>query len=459
MKVRSFAAVVAGLLVFLFVCGGWIELRRVEVQARHFEESSRLLTNPNRGFYRIYGFPITDEEIDYSTLVPRLYSWDTDTALALIEIDLLEYRTGEISQAGLDNLDSLFRALSQENKQLIVRVLYDWERESVQSEPERLDIILRHMEQTGEIIRRYEDSIFTLQGLFIGDWGEMHNTRYSSAGDLRILAEKLADVTGSRLSVRTPAQWRQITDDGAETLLARRLGLFNDGIMGSESDLGTYDMADHGAQRRTRDQELAFQEELCRSVPNGGEVVVDNPCNDFESAVQTLEQMRITYLNKDYDAKVLEKWADVRVSGRGCFDGMDGLSYIERRLGSRLFVSGAELERDILRRQVTVEAVIQNAGFAPLYAEAEVCFALLGADGRLVGSYPADHSLYELAGGRDTENTSSIQTTIPIGQLAAGSYQVCLDLRDSASGAEILLANTQDRGPYGYVLGEIQILY
>ena len=207
-------------------------MERVKVTAAVFEESARPLRNPNRGFYYIYQFHITDQETDYNDLVERFYYGDTETTLALVQINLKEYRAQEISPAGLKNIDALFNALAQRDKQLIVRFLYDWEQKNLLTEPASLDLILQHMEQLGEILNRYSDSIFTLQGLFVGDWGEMHSTRYESPQELRRLAQKLAEITGGYLSVRTPAQWRQITEDGADTALVARLGLFNDGILG-----------------------------------------------------------------------------------------------------------------------------------------------------------------------------------------------------------------------------------
>lgn len=453
----AFAAVLAIMLVFLIICGGWMELGRLNVNAVVFEESARPLQNPNRGFYRIYNFYITDESEDYACQVDSLYSGDDETTLALIEVNLKEYRSKDISPDGLKNIDALFRALSGRGKRLIVRFLYDWEKKNLLTEPGSLDRILRHMDQLKEILCRYADQIFTLQGLFIGDWGEMHNTRYHSAEDLRLLARKLAGVSESRLSVRTPVQWRLATQDGADTALAARMGLFNDGILGSETDLGTYDMEFHGDQRRSRGEELAFQETLCRSVPNGGEVVIDNPFNDFENAVRDLPAMHITYLNKDYDASVMEKWAAAVSSQSGCFYGMDGLAYIERHLGYRLLISGVKIERSLFQNQLTVKAVFRNEGFAPLYEEPEVTVALRDADGGLIAEYPPEHSLCDLPGGLESEKTGTVQAVIPVKELEKGCYKVYLTLRDPASKKEILLANTQDSGPYGYCLGEIEV--
>lgn len=435
-----------------------MEMHRIKVSVQSFTESSRFLKNPNRGFYYIYGFYITDDAVDYVSQINDFYSRDTDTTLALVEINLQEYRSGPVSAAGMENIRALFQALSAGGKRLIVRFLYDWEGKNPAVEPEKIGIILGHMRQMGPVLNEYEKDIFTLQGLFVGDWGEMHNTRYESDEDFRLLAQTLAHAVGpgSFLSVRTPAQWRVITLRGKNDQLAARIGLFNDGLLGSDIDLGTYDMAYQEEERRTREQELAFQHELCTRVPNGGEVVVDNPYNDFENAARDLAMMHITYLNKEYDTQVFSKWADTVVSDKGCFAGMDGLSYMERRLGYRLLVSRVKVVRPPFRQHVSVKADFRNAGFAPLYTPPDLLFTLRNEEDGSVRSFPAEHHLEELTGGNDAVSTVSVD--IPLDGLKKGVYRLCLSLTDPDSGDPILLANTQDSGPDGYLLGDIEIL-
>ncbi len=457
-RTRTFCAVLAVMTIFLLTCGGWIEMGKLNVKAEIFEESSRLLQNPNRGFYRIYGFQITDDATDYTSKVDELYDDSDGFTLALIEINLKAYRSKDISPAGLNNIDALFKALSSKGKRLIVRFLYDWEKKNLLTEPSHLDRILRHMEQLQGILRRNAEQIFTLQGLFVGDWGEMHNTRYHSAEDLRRLAKKLAGVSKSFLAVRTPVQWRLVTEDGADEALAARIGLFNDGMLGSDTDLGTYNMEFQGEQRRSREEELAFQETLCRSVPNGGEVVVSNPFNDFGNAVRDLSAMHVTYLNRDYDTAVMEKWAAATVFESGCFNGMDGLSYIERHLGYRLLISEVKLERGFFQNQLTVKVFFRNEGFAPLYEEPEVMVSLRDADGGLIASYPAEHNLRDLPGGTETEKAGMVQASIPTKALSKGAYKLYLTLKDPVTEKEIFLANTQDSSPYGYCLGEMEVI-
>lgn len=455
-RVKICAATFFLLILVLFITGGVIEMQRIHINTQSFTESSKQLENPNRGFYHIFSFVITDEYVDYYDLVQDYYTWNSETSLVLAEINLCQYRAGEISREGLQNIDSLLYALAESGggRQLIVRFLYDVEGKNLLYEPEDLDIILGHMEQLGEILRRHASSIFTLQGLFVGNWGEMHHTRYDSDEDLRTLAGTLARAVGKdvRLSVRTPAQWRMITQQGEDAGLAAQLGLFNDGIMGSESDLGTYDMDSQGPERRTREQELAFQEELCASVPNGGEVVADNPYNDFENAVRDLAAMHITYLNEDYDQAVLDKWAHSTVYG-GVFDGMDGLTYIERHLGYRLLIDRVTADRRFFQQEVEIAVDFRNVGFAPLYHTPETVLVMRSED--FTKSYPIEHNLRTL-GGEDVETARAV---LPLAGLHAGSYSLYLSLVDPESGKAILLANGQEPEESGYFLGTIEVRY
>lgn len=102
---------------------------RIKTQATRFDESARELDNPNRGFYFIYDFWITDSETDYESVVADRYQKDSETNLTLIQICLQDYQEGEISEAGMKNIRALFQALEVIDKQLIVRFVYDREGE------------------------------------------------------------------------------------------------------------------------------------------------------------------------------------------------------------------------------------------------------------------------------------------------------------------------------------------
>ena len=164
------------------------------------------------------------------------------------------------------------------------RTGYFWDGKAQKTEPSDFYRIKNHIQQVSAKVNAHADCIYILQGLFIGNNGEMNNTNYGDIDQMRQLAETLAkNISPSiYLAVRTPAQLRGIlysrtpmagqSDEGS---LASRLGLFNDGMLGSVYDLGTYDdtpltSASEFNEQGTRSEELLFQNKLCQYVPNGG---------------------------------------------------------------------------------------------------------------------------------------------------------------------------------------------
>ncbi len=449
----------------------------VTVEPQQFTESAKPLDNPGRGFYYMHGFRINDEETDYREEIAKRFCRDEDTRLAMIEVNLQAYRDHPISSEGLENLERLFQALETVDKQFIVRVLYDWDGESEDYEPEELEVILEHIRQMGPVLRAHKDIIFTLQGLFIGNWGEMNGTEFANQEDIRVLAEQLYEAIGGELflAVRMPMQWRMATGlewppEGTESGrgmsasrdgLASRLGLYNDGMLGSWSDYGTYgdqSKLEHGYFTYwNREEELEFQEELCKSVPMGGEVIVDNLYNDFENALADMKRMHVTYLNKDFDKNVLDKWARHTVLEEGCFQGMDGLSYMERHLGYRLLIADAALQYEIDEDLLSVAVAMRNVGFAPLYRAVEARFYLVNCETGEVRSCEAAHELESLSGGNDAERLTTVSLEFSLAGETAGRYELYLDIADKVSGERILLANEQEPEKYGYRIGAAEL--
>lgn len=452
-----------------FVLGGCKLSGRAKPEPVRFTESARKLNNPNRGFYYIHDFWITDEETDWDRLVSEKFNVNADTELALIQICLQDYREGAITQAGLANIEALFGVLKGIDKQLIVRFVYDREGKGMEYEPERIEIILEHMRQLEPVLRACSDQIFILQGLFTGSWGEMNGTRYTTNGNLRSLAARLAAVTeeSTYLAVRTPSQRRIIVDSQKNLAqkmpeyesLKKRLGLFNDGMLGNESDYGTYGTQVHKgdtdlARSWRREDELTYQDALCGGVPNGGEVITPNPYNDFDNAVRDLAAMHVTYLNGEYDGDVLKKWENTIVREEGCFDGMDGLTYIERHLGYRLLITDVEFAGGgFWESNITARVTLKNVGFAPLYREVSAKIVLFNEESGRTLTYPVRQSLWELTRDSEGKEPLELSAEIDLKEVPFEKYAVYLELTDTATGKRIELANEQDKEPLGYKIG------
>lgn len=440
----------------------------LSAQTVTFTESSRILKNPNRGFYHIWGFYITDESMDWENVILSK-GVDDGFSLELVEINLQEYRDGLISDKGIRNLKELFEGLAKQDKHYVVRFLYDWDGRNMEVEPSNIDIIVGHIKQLKPILQKHADSIFVLQSLLVGDCGEIHDTKFADTKSLRILASELAAVSTSDtyLAVRTPVQWRKITQTYGNKELKEnspyknRLGLYNDGMLGNVYDCGTY-----GDQKRkqagkykawTREEEIDFQDNLCRAVPNGGEVVLVNEYNDIDRAICDMEKMHITYINQDHDLQVMEKWRNSTVDTDDIFDGMDGISYMQARLGYRLVLRECQMQQAFWKDKLYIRLDISNSGFAPIYkaCDASLTFVPKTEDGKSY-SIPVSHHLQELTGGSETDQISPIRASVPLSKLSRADYDVYFKLVDRASGEMIYFANEQDAEADGYKIGEIR---
>ncbi len=373
-------------------------------QEAELRESSEELHNPGCGWYHVYTFraqppadgrPVEEEVwLDESCLTERL-------ALALIDIG--DFRIRPLSQEALLHIGRIMDFFHRHGKQLLLRFVYDTEGRGMEREPLTLAMVKRHMEQTGGVIRPYMEDILVMQGIFVGNWGEMHGSRFLDDASMCELVETLYRITEGRcfLAVRTPAQWRRITDalisdsrvegrsgpDGrveespgtgshgegkpGSGSVEERLGLFNDGIFGSPTDMGTYGAASRAEAGETgswcREEELEWQERYMDSVPNGGEILSCRPLKSYRQAAEELEEMHVSYLNSIYHPEQLDYWRSEKVEEPGCWQGLSGYDYIGRHLGYRFFVQNIAMKKNEL--QIT----IKNCGFGNLCQEAE-CF-------------------------------------------------------------------------------------
>lgn len=451
----------------------YISSRHWEVAAStdSFSESAAPLANPDRGTYLIYGFAISDQNVNYNTLVADRFKNDRSNTLAMIQINLRNYSDGEISETGLEHIAELFDALrAVTGKRFLVRFLYDWDGKNLSTEPDSFDIILTHIRQLESILRDNSDQIFVLQGLFLGNWGEMNGSKYLNREYYKQLTETLASVTDDStfLAVRMPAQWRAITDLADITFdalsvhpYAWRFGLYNDGIMGNEGDYGTYGTRSRASvgdfTHWNRAEELEFQHQLCSYAPNGGEVIIDNVFNDFENALPTLRQMRITYFNQDYDKNVFQKWERTVINDGSVYDGMDGFLYVKEHLGYRLLLDSADMTYHAEDDSMSFQVNMRNVGFAPLYGSKEGRLILHHPENNAYYIYTFEEDITALSRTESEADIFSVQLQLPLSKLPVGTYTVSFQLWDNNTDCQLQLAVDTPLTDFGYQLGSFTI--
>ena len=341
--------------------------------------------NPGRGWYRIYTFPV-DLEPDFEELMCSLDKRDT---LALLFLDIGGYRDSALDETALDRMRRLVEFFRDHGYDMILRVAYDHQGKAVEREAYFWDQVKEHMRQIGEFVKDCGACIFVYQGLLIGNWGEMHTTRFQDGKKRKELWEILREYRpeGTYAAVRRPSYWRQLHEGQINGESGEAdMGLFDDAMFASEDHLGTFGVLgrENGwGEAWNREEELRFEKDLCQSVPNGGEAVYGE---DFqkqltpELVLDILRKMHITYLNKAYDAKILDIWKQWKFAGAEEWNGKSLYEYIGAHLGYRLVIRSVRLSAgrgDSGRLEITVE----NTGFASLYRAADF-WLYSGEEGR-----------------------------------------------------------------------------
>ena len=268
------------------------------------KESTDYDGNPSKGWYGLYPFVIS-EEPDFDNLVWSLADGDV---IALVRIDIGRRQPGvgtgsPFTDAELDRADRILTWFEKHSREVILRITYDTEGKGMEHEPSLIKNVAGHMRQLGPVIAAHADNIIVHQGIFVGSWGEMHTSRYADIMSVRILMAAMYEAVKGAipLAVRTPAQHAALDDSTAKIT-----GFFNDALMASQTDFGTF-----SSDSNKRDEEYRYVDECLKNgVLCGGEAVNDNVYNDGANAQEYLRKLHVTYLNSQYDDKVLNKWKD-----------------------------------------------------------------------------------------------------------------------------------------------------
>lgn len=414
-------------------------------------ENTARLPNPAIGWYRIYHFPL---EVPAETQQSQWVLEDGEQ-LALLLVNIGAFQRRELEDEALCNLRRGLSFFRQAGKELIVRGVYDSVGRGVESEPAQFERVRQHLRQLAGVIGEFQDTVFVYQGMLLGSWGEMHSSRFLSSPRMKTLLEILEKEIGPNpfLAVRRPMFYRMLRKRGQGE--EARLGLYDDAIFGSDTDMGTFGWESADAVSWNGpwlpEQELAFEQQLCRRVPQGGEALLDpyGPPN-LTDAVSTLHKMHITYLNSQYDPALLEIWKKQRWCSRDVWNGATGYDYIGAHLGYRFCVRQAAIRKEADGLQIAVS--LENVGFAPLYQPCELRLLQITEAGEQ-HRIPLEGELRGLTAG---------ERLAAVGVLREEKSRLYLGLYRKSDGRKICLGTDNPRQPentkqYGLFLGTLEL--
>ena len=369
--------------IFLFVfiiavaCAGCgkAEEGKEYVQDLNYEESTEQISNPDQGFYRPLYVKINENGATYNKAVIN-----ASTQLYHLRCDISEFSAAvnnqsdkPITHEALDGLDALLLYLKENDKNAVVRFAYDPGYNGSANKEPALEVILNHVKRICPILNRYVNTVTAIETGLIGPWGEMHTSASANPTNITAIVDAfLTNASEIPVLVRTPKMiydYIGVTSDSIEEISispdekAYRLGLYNDGYLGSDSDLGTY---------QNRERDINFLSIQNSHLPFGGVVTVpDSQLHNIETCLPEMNKIHLSYLNIEWDNRVIEKWknslytqdcgADKQYYGKTAFD------YIQSRLGYRFVLKNSVFTYSDSTDKLNVRLTLQNVGFGNLY--------------------------------------------------------------------------------------------
>lgn len=434
------------------------------------QESNTLVQNPFCGFYKINGYMLSDSSTKKELISQvRKNCKDNPYPLVLAEINLQNYANSDLNSSAKQQLDTILTQYALAKKQVILRFLYDWDGKALQSEPSDFYRVKNHIIQISPVVNQHTDCVYIIQGVFIGNVGEMNNSNYSDINQIRQLIEALAESTDPQiyLAVRTPAQLRGIlrtrtplsSQDFESGTFASRLGLYNDGMLGNVYDMGTYDdtpitSGNSMDEPGTREEELLYQYKLCQYVPNGGEVTIDNEYNDIDNTITALSQMHVSYLNSEHEEDVLNKWKKSTYIGDNVFFDCTGYDYIEAHLGYRYFIQESHLDfHSIVGNDATLYLTIANSGFSSAYKKYDTTLLITNQDTGKTKRLKTNIDNRRISGNDQV----TFKISPDIRSLKKGIYILALEMKDPCTENYIYFANAGSEAHDSVPVGTLTI--
>lgn len=385
--------------------------------ARYFQETDRVLDNPDRGFYI---------QID-SGRADKIPDAAKEVRVILLAFDMEGYLAGDLPEEKLEELREALRAAQREHVSVVFRAAYGFHGEV--AEPDQIGQMGRHIEQIAEVLNQSADQILVVQAGMLGSYGEWHSSRYLDETEqqqresrLYILKQWEACLAPQiKVDVRRPRFIREAAEEG---ILSGRLGLHNDALLSTDSDMGTYD-----ASGMEREDELVWmQEHLIRQV-NGGEMPVLGALSMPENADREFAMMHTGYLNLRYNQEVIAHW-DTETIGDS-----NAKRYLGNRLGYRLSLSELHMRKlhlggELYTTGIKMRLRLRSTGYAPLPEHYKV-FLAVGSGDEYVYREIQIPELYDLSNGESIEKEVCIRIPWEFAQ-ERGTFEIGLKIARSS---------------------------
>lgn len=452
MKVKFYLSLLALLSTTL-----WAEST---IQPLGYTDALDALENPGIGFYRPVGIHLCTEgnqpkgtwgNITHLRMDISEFSDKAPIAIDKERNDTTYGKSQPLTQDALKAFEATLDNVRQRGKSAIVRFAYDKNFSGyTQCDPDQ-SVILGHLKQLGEIYSRNTDVIQFVELGMYGSWGEMHSSHTGTNEHIVEALQTLLECTPPeiKIGVRRPdivATWlgvnagnnysgfdidsetfHQAAQAKGDTLF--RVGMYNDGYLGSSSDLGTIGMGASGHQM-TREMMVKWLEQYSSHTPYGGELVAnyngDHPINTPAYLSEEGFRTHTSYLNYEWHQPTILGWKEMTYEGDEAeYYGKDGFTYVENHLGYRFILRESSIET--VGNKIAGRLQIENVGFGNLTKNAIVSF-VIRHEGKVEEIFPDETIDPQTWLSRET-STINYHLTLP-DDCTEGEYKLFIRLSE-----------------------------
>ena len=389
-----------------------------------YKETLEDTHNPYRGFYQAFVVSYKRNKSNCKAQASTLEELDelaSEYHLIHLLIDLSDFsaqnRKGQnaVKHSADANIDpsnddveealgQLLERLRNNGQSAVIRFAYDYKYSGITSdgtdengdpyyrtvwEPTDDSTIEQHQKKVGAMISKYTDVIAAVECGIIGPWGEMHTSERTDSGSEKKIIGKWLEVLPDDMTVnvRKPSDfcaWSGIELENIDKYTAGkgtdayRIGMYNDGYLGSVSDLGTYE---------DRKKEIAWLKTQTDHTLFGGELVQwDNeeggtPLNNIAFFEKEGFKTHTSYLNKDWHDDVMDGFRSTTYNGGDPFykGNTTEFEYLRNRMGYRFVVRNVRMTTGISPYEnFELETAIENVGFGNLIKNEQTSVIIKG---------------------------------------------------------------------------------
>lgn len=465
------------LTVFIFLsCGS-----DSDVGCANYDSPVRIIYNPDMGFYSAETITVQADGSVNKTSVGRAdfldekgnYDPNANFNLIHLKVDISECKN--LSHLDLSEIDTLLSNLEKAEQTAVIRFAYDKEYKGNKSdvEPEDFSTILNHIEDICSLLKKHTKVLTALECGILGPWGEMHTTDFAEkamptgdftetlksispelnpsieAGESEIKKGYIVLIMEKFLScledTELPFLVRQpnfiynylkccenLDFDGENVPSSytpagktKKLGIYNDGYLGSKGDTGTF--------RIDREEEIRFLEPFTNHTPYGGELIGDYSLS--ESAEQ-LKNVHLSFINIGWNADVL---GNLDEKSANYTQGTTIFKYILTHMGYRYLVTDSSIKK-ASDSALEVSLSLENEGFAALPYHRTKYFKVYFV--KKDQEAAEENAISAKASGTFTGEMTSISCSVTLpSSLESGEYDLYLKICDSDGKYPLRLAN------------------